>query len=148
MKAITRRSVPTYWPEWTGRAIPRGLRAIEMELDDWMDRDSFRIEEFEEAGEMVVRAELPGLDPEQDIEIVVDDGLLTISAERREQRELQEEGASRSEFRYGSFVRRVGVPRHVDADQVSARYSDGVLEVRLPLREEAPEKVKVPIEHS
>ena len=60
---------------------------------------------------MVVRAELPGVDPEKDIDVTVEDGVLTISAERRESTEKKEDTSYRSEFRYGSFVRRLPVPR-------------------------------------
>jgi HSP20 family molecular chaperone IbpA len=91
-----------------------------------------RVEDFVDQGQYVVRAELPGIDPEKDVDITVADGILTITAERRE--EKKESG--RSEFRYGSFSRSVRLPGGADEEDVTASYGDGILEVRTPLREE------------
>jgi HSP20 family molecular chaperone IbpA len=78
-----------------------------------------------------LRAELPGIDPEKDVEITVDDGVLTVKAERREEKK---EGG-RSEFRYGSFARSVTLPAGADEENVAASYRDGILEVRTPIKE-------------
>jgi HSP20 family molecular chaperone IbpA len=90
-----------------------------------------RVEDYLSEGQYVVRAELPGIDPEKDIEITVDDGVLTVKAERREEKK---EGG-RSEFRYGSFARSVTLPTGADEENVAASYRDGILEVRTPIRE-------------
>ena len=79
----------------------------------------------------MVRSELPGIDPEKDVEITVDDGVLTVKAERREEKK---EGG-RSEFRYGSFTRSITLPTGADEDNVAASYRDGILEVRTPIKE-------------
>ncbi|WP_341360430.1 Hsp20/alpha crystallin family protein [Georgenia sp. M64] len=104
-----------------------------------------RVEEHRDGDHVVVRAELPGVDPEKDIDVTVEDGILTIRAERRESTEKKEDKSYRSEFRYGSFVRRLPVPRGVRTEDVSASYRDGVLEVRLPAppEETPPRKVQV-----
>jgi HSP20 family protein len=91
-----------------------------------------RVEEVIENDQVVIRAELPGVDPDEDIEVTVDEGVLTIKAERREQAEDRTGRGYRTEFRYGSFVRRVPLPKGTSAEVVSATYKDGVLEVRMP----------------
>jgi HSP20 family molecular chaperone IbpA len=90
-----------------------------------------RVEDFASEGQYVLRAELPGIDPEKDVEITVDDGVLTVKAERREEKK---EGG-RSEFRYGSFARSVTLPAGADEESIAASYRDGILEVRTPIKE-------------
>jgi HSP20 family molecular chaperone IbpA len=97
-----------------------------------------RVEDYVSEGQYVVRAELPGIDPEKDVEITVDDGVLTVKAERREEKK---EGG-RSEFRYGSFTRTVTLPTGADEENVAASYSDGILEVRTPIKEAAKAEPK------
>lgn len=97
-----------------------------------------RVEDFVDQRQYVVRAELPGIDPEKDVDITVEDGILTITAERRE--EKKESG--RSEFRYGSFSRSVRLPAGADEGDVTASYRDGILEVRTPLKEEKKPEAK------
>lgn len=101
-----------------------------------------RVEDFVDQGQYVVRAELPGIDPEKDVDITVENGILTITAERRE--EKKESG--RSEFRYGSFSRSVRLPAGADEEDVTASYRDGILEVRTPLKEaKKPEPKRIAI---
>ncbi|WP_028267027.1 Hsp20/alpha crystallin family protein [Arthrobacter sp. MA-N2] len=97
-----------------------------------------RVEQLVEGTTLVVRAELPGIDPEKDVEITLGEGFLEIRAERQEKKEEKDKGSYRSEFRYGSFVRRIPLPDSVQQDDISASYKDGVLEVRAPI----PEKVQ------
>ena len=110
----------------------------------WMERErAMRCEEYVEDGKYVLRAELPGIDPDKDVEVSVTDGVLTVTAERREERK---EG-QRSEFYYGSLHRAVTLPAGVDEGSVTATYRDGILrvEVPFPAEEKAPAR-KVPIE--
>ena len=70
-----------------------------------------------------------------------------LSAERREETEDKGERTYRSEFRYGSFVRSVSLPRGVEADDITAEYDDGILEVRVPQAAEKPAGArKVPVQ--
>ena len=92
----------------------------------------------------MIRAELPGLDPDEDIEVTVDGRNLTIQAERRQ----EDSGPSRSEFRYGSLTRLVRLPARVDPKDITARYERGVLEVSVPIRDVKPEGTRVPIEQA
>lgn len=69
-----------------------------------------RIEETVEGEQLVVRAELPGIDPDKDVEISVQERILHIRAERRQETKEEAKGHYRSEFRYGSFARRIPLP--------------------------------------
>jgi HSP20 family protein len=98
----------------------------------------------ETEGEFVLRADLPGMS-EEDLEIEVKDSLLTIAGERRsEHDEKGTEGYHRVERAFGSFSRSLSLPDGVAADQVSANFDNGVLEVRIPKPEERkPQQVKI-----
>ncbi len=93
---------------------------------------AMRLEDYIEDGKYLVRAEIPGIDPEKDVEITVGDGVLTIRAERSEEKVEKH----RSEFRYGSFQRSIRLPAGAREDDISAAYRDGILTVTVPLGEE------------
>lgn len=94
----------------------------------------------------MVRAELPGVDPEKDIDITLADDALTISAQREESSSKKSEHGYRSEFRYGSYVRSVHLPKGTPSEVVSATYRDGVLEIRMPRPTQDGRAHKVPVE--
>lgn len=96
---------------------------------------AIRVEDFVDEGTYTLRAEMPGIDPDNDVTITVDGDILTIKGERKE--EKKEKG--RSEFRYGSFARSIALPRHAKTDEIAATYVDGVLEVVVPVDAEAVE---------
>ncbi|WP_329361794.1 Hsp20/alpha crystallin family protein [Streptomyces sp. NBC_00669] len=101
-----------------------------------------RVEESKEDGAYTVKAELPGVDPEKDIDITVRDGLLTVHAERTE----EAEDKHRSEFRYGSFTRSVQLPPGVKEKDITAGYDKGVLTVKAPMptaAESEPHRVEI-----
>ena len=95
-----------------------------------------RVEDFEEEGRYVVRAELPGIDPDEDVEITVSGGVLHIKAERREEKKDKH----RSEFHYGSFERRMTLPTGATEEDVEATYDNGILTVSVAVTEPEPEK--------
>ena len=126
------------WPE-----VPDVIRRW-FETD--VEKGWLRVEEFVDEGALVVRVEVPGIDPEKDVEITVADGVLTIRAERKEISENRGKQSYRSELRYGSFERRVPLPAGATEDDVSATYQDGMLEVRVPLGEvPVPEPKRIPV---
>jgi len=88
---------------------------------------------------LLVQAELPGID-KKDVHLEVKDGVLTLSGERRYEKDVKEENVHRVERVYGSFSRSFSLPTNVDAEKVDASMRDGVLEVRLPKRESAKPK--------
>ena len=135
------------WPYGTHRWTSpfAGLVRSPSELMDSLDRlfessagpGPIRVEELIDGNTLVVRAEIPGVDPDKDVEITIDDGYLHIRAERQEKEEHKDKGSFRSEFRYGSFSRSIRLPEGVNEEGIKATYADGVLEVRTPLPEEA-----------
>ena len=98
---------------------------------------------WETPTEVVYAFDLPGIREEQ-ITLEVKDETLTVSADREKTEETSENGFYRFERRYGTFARAVGLPQGVDQDNISARYEDGVLEVRVPKPEEQkPKKIEL-----
>jgi len=95
--------------------------------------NGIRVDEFREDGHLVIRAELPGMDPAKDVNVTVSDGTLHIKAERHEEEKTEKKGYMRRELRYGSFARTLPLPEGVSRSDVTAAYKDGILEIRLPL---------------
>lgn len=115
-------------------------------FEEWpKGRPEMRLETYVEDGSFVARAELPGVDPDKDVTVELQDGVLTILAERREETREELPEGFRSEFRYGSFARQILLPEGAVEDDVKATYSDGVLEVRVPIGEVAKSPATVPI---
>ena len=131
-------------PEWFQVEWPDMFRRV-FDLD-WESR-WLRVEEFVDDGMLVVRVELPDIDPERDIELSVADGVLHIRAQREEKSEKRDKDGYRSEFRYGSFVRNVTLPEGVEDGDITANYKDGILEVRVPMpaATEKPPVTKIPV---
>ena len=95
--------------------------------------------------ELVLKAELPDMSRD-DIDINSENFVLTIKGEKKASSEVKDEQVHHSERRYGSFSRSFSLPQTVDPNRVSAEYKDGVLTVRVPLREEAkPRTIKVDV---
>jgi HSP20 family protein len=103
------------------------------------------LDAWETANELVYAFDLPGIGQES-ISVEVEDGTLTVSAERVRP-ELSDEYFQRLERRYGAFARSVGLPQGVDADTIKASYRDGVLEVHIVKPEQArPRKIEIGVE--
>lgn len=100
---------------------------------------------YEDEEKIVLRADVPGVKPEQ-LSIKIEANTLTISGERRLEKEVQKENYHRVERQYGSFSRSFSLPGTVDADKIRADHRDGVLEIALPKREESrPKQIKVQV---
>jgi len=130
----------------------RDYRGPFVDIFDWLEspwtvfhpvgNQPMRVEDYVKDGHYVVRAELPGIDPEKDVEVTVSKGVLTISATRHE----ETEGKHRSEFRYGAFVRSITLPAGADEDHIQATYDKGVLEVVVSIKDQEAEKThKIPV---
>ena len=127
-----RRTRP-WWPE-------RWFRTEEMEVT------APAVDLYEEKDDIVVKAELPGID-KNNIEVNLTDHMLTIKGEKKKEEEVKEENYYRSERSYGAFIRTLELPKDVHSDKVKASFKDGILEVRLPKTEEAKAKeVKVKVD--
>jgi HSP20 family protein len=110
-------------------------------LRSFFDGNLLRVEDEMKDGLYEVRAELPGVDPIEDIEVTVRDGQLTIKAERTQ----TSESNGHSEFSYGSFVRTVPLPAGADEDDINATYDRGILTVSVPLSEDHPAEKHVEV---
>lgn len=132
------------WSPW--RELESMQRHLSRVLDDsnmapGMDENHWLpvVDISETADAIVVHAELPGID-KKDVKVDVKDGVLTISGERKYEKDVKEENVHRIERSYGSFSRSFSLPTHVDTNKVEARLEDGVLKVRLPKTETAKPK--------
>jgi HSP20 family protein len=132
------------WPTWFGRRGFDWPKAFE----DLFEDGTMKVEEFEDDGHLVVRAEMPGIDPDEDVEITVSDNMLHLRAERRVESKTEDKKGFRSEFRYGSFSRSVRLPAGSTEDDVTASYSDGILEVRVPIDTAEAKAKKIPVNRS
>ncbi len=104
-----------------------------------------KLDMFEENGEMVIKAEMPGV-RKKDLDISLEGDVLTIKAEKKEEREEGEKGTTHytRERRFGQYIRYMTLPARVDAEKVSATLKKGLLEIRLP-KAEGPESKKIEI---
>lgn len=97
--------------------------------------------------DVVVKMELPGLDPEKDLDIKVEGDMLVVSGQRNEEREVKEENYQLRERRYGSFYRSFPLPEGVSSDAISAAYNNGILEITLAgaaqIAEVQPKRIEV-----
>lgn len=103
-----------------------------------------RVEEFFRNGDFVVRAEVPGIDPDEDLQVFVANGVLTIEATREESTEEDQ----RSEFHYGHFRRSILLPAGVKEDAVTASYADGIVEVTVALPEASDQPHSIPVKRA
>jgi HSP20 family protein len=103
------------------------------------------VDVHEETGCYRIKADVPGVEPEA-IDVTLENGVLTISGERRETRESNGANPHRVERLYGSFYRRFTLPDTADSERVEARCANGVLELTIPKKEQMqPKKIKVAV---
>lgn len=98
---------------------------------------------FETDHDLVLKAELPGIDP-KDVEARVEDGTLYLTGERKHEKEVKEESYHRVERSYGTFTRSFRLPNSISTENIKAEYADGVLTLTMAKREEAkPKTIKI-----
>jgi len=139
------------------RELERMRREMDRLWDSFFEgRPSRKVEEVEEwsptldvsetKNDLVVKAEIPGIDP-KDIDISLANEMLTIKGEKKQEKEEKEENYHLIERSYGSFARTIRLPREVQSDKISASYKNGILKVTLPKSEEAKKKeIKIKVE--
>jgi HSP20 family protein len=133
--------MPATPTRWSPFAELVELRSV---LDRMFDEPSYRrehawtpaIDVVRENGSLVLRADIPGIKPEE-VKIEVEDDILTVSGAHEEHKEEKDKHYVRRERRYGSFRRSMMLPERVDAKQIKATTHDGVVEVTIPLPKEA-----------
>lgn len=121
---------------WRGFEMPMSAR-----FDRALGSVAPRIEMAETDAAITLRAELPGLE-EKDVELTLADNVLTVSGEKKTEREEKETGVAYSECAYGAFQRRIPLPADVVEEQVTATFRNGVLTVTLPKSPKSQEKVR------
>lgn len=140
---------------WRPRFMMRGpfgeLSRLEREMEDmfgrlpqwsWEGRDGEwapAVDMVDHKDEIVLRADLPGFE-DKNIEVTVQDNMVTLRGERKEEKEEKKEDYYRSERAYGAFMRTLALPVGVEADKVKAMFKNGVLEIHLPKAKEAKGK--------
>jgi HSP20 family protein len=103
------------------------------------------LDAFEDKDKYLVSVEVPGMKKE-DIDVTVHDGVLTVSGERKSEKDVKDGTVHRTERFYGKFSRSVSLPSAVKADKVAASYRDGVLMVEIPKAEEAkPRQIDIKV---
>ena len=103
---------------------------------------------FENDNNIVLKAELPGVDP-KDVEVRVEDNTLYLKGERKFEKEVKEDNYHRIERSYGSFARIFALPGSIDSEKVQAEYKDGILSLTIPKREEAkPKTIKINVSNN
>lgn len=123
------------FPDWErldvlGGSAPAGAEII-------------HVEEFLAGDELVIRAELPGIDPQKDVDVTISRGALHIDVRREDGSAKTDRSAFRTEFRYGEYSRSIPLPAGTYETEVKATYSDGILEVRLPVARTVKRKIDV-----
>jgi HSP20 family protein len=104
---------------------------------------------FARDGDLVVKVDLPGIEP-KDIHVKLEEGELTVMAERKVDKEVKEEGYYRKEASYGFFERHMSVPKGLKDTEIKAEYDNGVLEITMPRAaklEGLPKAKEIPVKH-
>ena len=100
---------------------------------------------YENGDSLVLKAELPGVDPKE-VEVRVEDNTLYLKGERKFEKEVKEQSYHRVERSYGTFTRSFSLPNSIDSEKVQAEYKDGILTLTMPKREEAkPKTIKITV---
>jgi HSP20 family protein len=123
------------------RLSSRVAAGDETAMADWSPTSDV----IEKKDEIVIKAELPGID-EKNVDVEIEAGVLTIKGERKAEKETEEKGYRRVERSYGSFLRSFTLPANVEPEKISANFANGLLEVHLPKKEGAkPRSIKVDV---
>ena len=143
----------TRWTPWQGLFdMQRDMDLLTKRFFGSSDWPSVRkswvpaVDVFHRDKDLVIRAELPGIDPENDVEISLDQNVLTIRGERRHEERTSSNGGSRFESGYGSFSRSILLPEGAHESSIHASYENGILEVVVAGVLELTEPKKIAIE--
>ena len=132
----TRRNFDQLWDSLFGRGLEGRVGGEWLPSLDLAETDN----------ELVVKAELPGMDP-KDIDISLSDGMLTIKGEKKQEKEEKKSDYHFVERSYGAFTRSIQLPKQVQREKINASYKNGLLRITLPKSEEAKKKeVKIKVE--
>ena len=158
-KSDVRRRAAFETPLFGGSLFSMNPFALMRQLTDEMDRFAGQlprtggdgtlwtpaIEVKQKEGKLMVTAELPGLKKEN-VNVHIDDNLLVVEGERKEEKEEKREGYYRSERSYGKFYRSIALPDGAKSDQATAQFNDGVLEISVPIPEMKAKSQQIPVQ--
>ncbi|MGY1735056.1 MULTISPECIES: Hsp20/alpha crystallin family protein [unclassified Geodermatophilus] len=153
MTTLQERDKRTLESPWSrlDRLFDEWMRTMPMRrlLGEGPGEEVIRVDEYRDDDTQVIRAELPGIDPDRDVQLTISNGMLRIDAERRIEEETQQKGFTRHEMRYGSFTRTLPLAEGATEDDIHAEYKDGVLEIRVPVARRPVETgpKKIPVSH-
>jgi HSP20 family protein len=136
-----------FWKEFStlSNRLNRLLDTPSNDQNDYLGNWSPVVDIYDKGGEVVIHAELPGMKKE-DIDIRVENNVLTIRGKKERKEEVKEDGYFRSERAYGAFSRSFSLPTSVDVKKIAAEYKDGVLTLSLPKADEAkPRQIEVKV---
>jgi HSP20 family protein len=136
-----------FWKEFStlSNRLNRLLDTPNNDQNDYLGNWSPVVDIYDKGGEVVIHAELPGMKKE-DIDIRVENNVLTIRGKKERKEEVKEDGYFRSERAYGAFSRSFSLPTSVDVKKIAAEYKDGVLTLSLPKADEAkPRQIEVKV---
>ena len=134
-----REDLETLWERPWMTFGPR--RRLARRLDTWIPT----LDVFEKDGELIVKADLPGM-KKNEVQVLIEEGDLLLKGERKHMTEVKEEDYYRCEREFGEFYRRLALPFVADPAKIVAKFSDGVLEVKIPIPVEhkaEPKKINV-----
>jgi HSP20 family protein len=130
------------------RELERWARRFPGLWEDWPfgEREEYfpALESFVKEGNLIVRADVPGVDS-KDIDVSIVGNVLTIKGERKEEKEVKSEDYIRREASYGSFERRMTLPEGANTEKITANFKNGVVEITMPVAK-AVEAKKVPLQ--
>ncbi|HVO11522.1 MAG TPA: Hsp20/alpha crystallin family protein [Vicinamibacteria bacterium] len=129
------------------RIFDDAFRGARQGDDDWALGGTWAppVDIYEHDGNLVLKAELPGIDP-KDVDVRVENNVLSLRGERRFDQEVKRESCHRVERAYGTFSRSFTLPNVVDTGNIKAEFKDGVLRVTMPKREEAkPKQIQIQV---
>jgi HSP20 family protein len=136
-----------FWKEFStlSNRLSRLLDIPREDQADFLGSWSPAVDIYDKGAEVVIHAEIPGMKKE-DIDVRVENNILTIRGKRERKEEVNEEGYFRAERTYGAFSRSFSLPTTVEIGKIAAEYKDGVLTLRLPKAEEAkPRQIEVKV---
>jgi HSP20 family protein len=137
-----REDLETLWDRpWLPFAFDRPRRRLARRLATWMPT----MDVFEKEGELIIRADLPGMKKDE-VQVLIEEGDLVLKGERKYSTEVKEEDYYRCEREYGEFYRRLALPFDADPNLIAAKFTDGVLEVKIPMPvapKAAPKKINI-----
>ena len=129
------------------RIFQDAFRGVPASEEDWALGGNWAppVDIYEHEGNLVLKAELPGIDP-KDVDVRVENNVLTLQGERKFESEVKREEYHRVERAYGTFSRSFTLPNVVDTGNIKAEFKDGVLRVTMPKREEAkPKQISIQV---